>query len=73
KTFLDAASKATNVDTGGLVPPLDFTKEWDGGKGQFPRIFNRNIYVSGIKGGKMVPLPDIKPIDVTNAFDGKPV
>ena len=71
-TFIEAASKDTNVDTGGLVPPLDFTKAWDGGGGQFPRIFNRTIYVSGIKGGKMVPLPDIEPIDVTNPFDGKP-
>jgi ABC-type branched-subunit amino acid transport system substrate-binding protein len=71
ETFLAAASAATNVDTGGLVPPLDFTKEWDGGGGQFPRIFNRNIYVSGIKGGKMIPLPDIDPIDVTQPFDGK--
>lgn len=73
ETFLDAASKASNVDTGGLVPALDFTTEWDGGGGQFPRIFNRNIYVSGIKDGKMIPLPDIEPIDVTDAFDGKPL
>jgi ABC-type branched-subunit amino acid transport system substrate-binding protein len=72
ETFLAAASAAKNVDTKGLVPPLDFTKEWTGGGGQFPRIFNRTIYVSGIKDGKMVPLPAIKPIDVTNPFDGKP-
>ncbi|MFN0027064.1 MAG: ABC transporter substrate-binding protein [Acidimicrobiales bacterium] len=70
-TFLDAASKSTAVDTGGMVATLDFTKEWTGAKGAFPRIFNRAIYVSGIKGGKMVA-GDPKPIDVTNPFDGKP-
>jgi ABC-type branched-subunit amino acid transport system substrate-binding protein len=69
-TFLDAASKSTKVDTGGLVATLDFTKEWSGGGGKFARIFNRNIYVSGIKGGKMVAGPN-KPIDVSNPFDGK--
>jgi ABC-type branched-subunit amino acid transport system substrate-binding protein len=72
ETFLEAASNATDVDTGGLVPPLDFTQEWDGGGGQFPRIFNRTIYVSGIEDGKMIPLPDIEPIDVSKPFDGEP-
>ena len=69
-TFLDAASKSTKVDTGGMVATLDFTKEWTGGGGKFTRIFNRNIYVSGIKDGKMVA-GSPKPIDVTNPFDGK--
>ncbi|MDH4144596.1 MAG: ABC transporter substrate-binding protein [Acidimicrobiia bacterium] len=70
KTFLDAASKTTDLDTGGMVANLDFTKEWDGAGGDFPRIFNRNIFVSGIKDGKMVA-GDPEPIDVSNAVDGK--
>ena len=70
-TFLDAASNASSVDTGGMVATLDFTKEWDGAGGKFPRIFNRNIFVSGIKDGEMVA-GDPEPIDVSNAVDGKP-
>jgi hypothetical protein len=70
-TFIDAASKSTKIDTGGMVATLDFTKEWTGGGGQFPRIFNRNIYVSGIKGGKMIAGSN-KSIDVSGPFDGKP-
>jgi ABC-type branched-subunit amino acid transport system substrate-binding protein len=70
-TFLDAASKTSKVDTGGMVGILDFTKEWAGGGGAFPRIFNRNIFVDAIKDGKLTPVGD-KPIDVSNSFDGKP-
>ena len=50
---------------------LDFTKEWTGGGGQFPRIFNRSIWTDTIKDGVLTPVGD-KPIDVSNAFDGKP-
>jgi len=71
QTFLDAASKTAKVDTGGMVGVLDFTKEWTGGKGQFPRIFNRNVYQAEIKDGKVIPV-DKPPLDVSNAFDGNP-
>ena len=71
KTFLAAASKANKVDTGGMVGVLDFTKEWPGGGGAFPRIFNRTVFYDVIKGGKLAPL-DAKAYDMTNAFDGKP-
>ena len=70
-TFLDAASKTSHLDTGGMVGVLDFTKEWAGGGGQFPRIFNRFIWTDTIKDGVLSPVGD-KPIDVSNAFDGKP-
>jgi len=71
QTFLDAASKTAKVDTGGMVGVLDFTKEWTGGKGQFPRIFNRSIYQAEIKAGKVIPV-DKPPLDVSKAFDGNP-
>jgi hypothetical protein len=70
-TFLDAASKASKIDTGGMVGVLDLTKEWTGGGGQFPRIFNRTVFVDVIKDGKLTPL-DQPPYDVTKAFDGFP-
>ena len=46
------------------------TKEWTGGGGNFPRIFNRVIYTDVIHGGKLTPLPGT--IDVTNPVDGNP-
>ena len=69
-TFLAAASKASKIDTGGMVGVLDLTKEWTGGAGAFPRIFNRTVFFDVIKGGKLTPL-DNKAYDITDAFDGK--
>ena len=70
QTFLDAASKTTALETKGILPTTDLTKEWTGGGGNFPRIFNRVIYTDVIHGGKLTPLPGT--IDVTNPVDGKP-
>lgn len=70
-TFLAAASKTAKLDTGGMIGVLDLTKEWTGGGGSFPRIFNRTVFYDVIKGGKLAPL-DAKAYDMTNAFDGKP-
>ncbi|MDQ1486892.1 MAG: branched-chain amino acid transport system substrate-binding protein, partial [Actinomycetota bacterium] len=69
-SFLDAAQKTTALDTKGILPKTDLTKEFAGGGGQFPRIFNRVIYTDVIKGGKLTPLPGT--VDVTNPVDGKP-
>ncbi|MCU1502112.1 MAG: hypothetical protein JWM12_1466, partial [Ilumatobacteraceae bacterium] len=69
ETFLAAASATSHLDTGGMVGVMDFTKEWTGGGGQFPRIFNRTMFMDVIKDGKLSPLNDT-PYDVTNAFDG---
>jgi len=71
QTFLDAANKADNLDTGGMVGTLDLTKEWDGGGGKFNRIFNRTVFVDTIKDGKLTPMND-KANDMSDAFDGKP-
>jgi ABC-type branched-subunit amino acid transport system substrate-binding protein len=70
QTFLEAAQKTTALDTKGILPTTDLTKEWTGGGGNFPRIFNRVIYTDVIHGGKLTPLPGT--VDVTNPVDGKP-
>jgi len=71
QTFLDAANKASVLDTGGMVGTLDLTKQWDGGGGKFPRIFNRTVFFDVIKDGKLTPLND-QAYDMSDAFDGKP-
>jgi hypothetical protein len=70
QTFLDAAQKTTALETKGILPTTDLTKEFAGGGGQFPRIFNRVIYADVIHDGKLTPLEGT--IDITNAVDGKP-
>jgi hypothetical protein len=70
QTFLDAAQKTTALDTKGILPTTDLTKQFAGGGGQFPRIFNRVIYTDVIHGGKLTPLAGT--VDVTNPVDGKP-
>ena len=71
-TFLQAAGKASSVDLGGMVgEKLDFTKEWTGLGGAFPRVFNRTVFFDQIKNGKLTPL-GLKPLDTTNPLAGKP-
>ena len=70
QTFLAAAQKTTALETKGILPTIDLTKEWTGGGGQFPRIFNRVIYSAKIIGGKMTPLEGT--VDVTKPVDGIP-
>jgi hypothetical protein len=52
KAVLDQLNKTTDLDTNGLLPPIDLTKEFDV-KG-FERLFNRNILKETINGGKVV-------------------
>ena len=70
-TFIEAANAQTALDTGGMVGVLDFTTEWTGGGGEFPRIFNRTIFVDEVVDSEVVPV-DGEPLDMTNPFDGKP-
>jgi Periplasmic binding protein len=67
--FLAAAQKTTALNTQGILPTLDLTKAWSGAGGQFPRIFNRVIYVDVIKNGALTPVEGAK-IDVSKAADG---
>jgi ABC-type branched-subunit amino acid transport system substrate-binding protein len=54
-TFLDAVSKTTALDTNGMVPVIDFTKEWTD-LPDLRRLFNRTVVFSTVKDGKVVPL-----------------
>jgi branched-chain amino acid transport system substrate-binding protein len=56
KSFFDAASATTKLDLGGMVPVLDFTKEWTDGLPGYNRLFNRSIVYSKLENGKVVPL-----------------
>ncbi len=69
KTFIEAANKTTALDTGGLVPILNFTKEWTEGPEGFGRLFNRSAAFSKYEGGKVVPYTD-KLYDATELMLG---
>jgi ABC-type branched-subunit amino acid transport system substrate-binding protein len=56
KSFYDAASKTSNLDLNGMVPVLDFTKEWTDGLEGYQRLFNRSVVYSKLENGKVVPL-----------------
>lgn len=56
KSFFDAASATTALDLNGMVPVLDFTKEWTDGLEGYQRLFNRSVIFSVLKNGKVVPL-----------------
>jgi ABC-type branched-subunit amino acid transport system substrate-binding protein len=70
ESFYDAASKTTKLDLKGMVPVLDFTKEWTGGLEGYQRLFNRSVVFSKLEKGKVVPLTtDFE--DVSNLAMGK--
>jgi hypothetical protein len=55
KTFVEAASKTTKLDTKGLIPVLNFTEEWTGGLEGFGRLFNRSAAFAKYEDGEVVP------------------
>ena len=56
KSFFDAASTTSKLDLKGMVPVLDFTKEWTDGLEGYNRLFNRSVVYSKLDNGKVVPL-----------------
>ncbi|HRD99836.1 MAG TPA: ABC transporter substrate-binding protein, partial [Ilumatobacteraceae bacterium] len=56
KSFYEAASATTDLDLGGMVPPIDFTKEWTDGLPGYNRLFNRTVVYSKLENGKVVPV-----------------
>jgi ABC-type branched-subunit amino acid transport system substrate-binding protein len=56
EAFFDAATATTKLDLNGMVPVLDFTKEWTGGLEGYNRLFNRSVVFSKLEQGKVVPL-----------------
>lgn len=72
ETFLEAARSSTAVKTGGMIPMLDLSTEWDGQDGSFPRIFNRSVAYDRIDGGTLSPVND-QLYDMTQALEGQPL
>lgn len=66
-SFLAAASTA-KIDTGGMVPPIDFTKTWDAFDGQFKRSFNLSATYFTLKDG--APIGD-RFVNLQKAAEGK--
>ena len=70
KSFFDAATATSSLDLKGMVPVLDFTKEWTEGLKGYQRLFNRSVVFSKLENGKVVPLTtDFE--DVGNLANGK--
>lgn len=69
-SFFAAASATNNLDLGGMVPVLDFTKEWTDGLAGYQRLFNRSVVFSKLDKGKVVPLTT-EFEDVSNLATGK--
>jgi ABC-type branched-subunit amino acid transport system substrate-binding protein len=63
-SFANALNNAKNVNLG-VMAPLDFTKE--NPSPNYPRIFNRQVYVYQAKNGKLVPIGK-GPVDVSGAY-----
>ena len=72
ESFLDAASHADNVDTGGMTANVDFTHDWTDGLEGYARLVNRSATFSHFDAnGKLVADPGgFK--DYTNGMLGKP-
>jgi ABC-type branched-subunit amino acid transport system substrate-binding protein len=56
QSFYEAANKTSSLDLNGMVPVLDFTKEWTDGLEGYQRLFNRSVIFSKLDNGKVVPL-----------------
>ena len=69
-SFFATASKA-KLNLPGMIPRIDFTKEWTNGIPGLNRLFNRTVIFSKIHNGQVVPLTN-KFEDVTNLALGKP-
>jgi ABC-type branched-subunit amino acid transport system substrate-binding protein len=67
-TFMDAANSATNIETGGMAPPLDLSTPWDGMGGGYARVFNRTVTFDQISDGELTPTDD-PPQDMTDALN----
>ena len=69
-SFLSAASHSAAVKSGGLTPPVNFTKPLIP-LAAYSRMFNANVTFDLFKNGKLVP--QNKFYNIAPAFEGKPV
>lgn len=72
KSFMEAASKADDVDTGGMTSNVDFTDLWTDGLEGYQNLVNRTASFSQFdENGKLVPDPGGF-ADYTNGMLGEP-
>jgi ABC-type branched-subunit amino acid transport system substrate-binding protein len=65
-TFLAAAHASTDVDTGGMVPNLDFTKPFVGAPDYLHQLYNRSVTFSTFDGeGNLTPVGAFKDMTKT--------
>jgi len=69
--FSAALDRTTSLETGGKMPPIDFTTTYDGLDGKYPRIFNRTVTFDVIRDGRPVPL-DGRFHDMSKVMEGAP-
>ena len=53
-SVLAAMSHVSNYSTGGLTPPLTFTKPYSGFGGTLPRMFNQTVVYTKVVNGKFI-------------------
>jgi hypothetical protein len=53
-SVLAAMSKISDYNTGGLTPPLNFTKTFSGFGGSLPRMFNQTVVYTKVVNSKFV-------------------
>jgi ABC-type branched-subunit amino acid transport system substrate-binding protein len=68
-SFKNAVNHTTALNTGGMVPVINFTKPWKANP-SLSRLFNRTVVFSTVKNGKVVPLTT-KFEDVSNLALGR--
>ncbi|NLT05851.1 MAG: ABC transporter substrate-binding protein [Solirubrobacterales bacterium] len=56
ETMLETFASTTDIDTGGLLAPVDTSTEWD--VERFPRMFNTSVLVEEIKDGQVTLIED---------------
>jgi ABC-type branched-subunit amino acid transport system substrate-binding protein len=72
QAFLDAASHADNVDTGGMTANVDFTHDWTGGLEGYARLVNRSATFSHFDANGKLVADEGGFKDYTNGMLGKP-
>ena len=68
KTFSAAARATSNLEMDGMVINLDWTTPWAALGGSVPNIINRTVYYDVMSGGKVAPLDNNTPHDMSSVY-----
>ena len=68
KTFSAAARATSNLEMDGMTINLDWTTPWAALGGSVPNIINRTIYYDVMSGGKVAPLDNNTPHDMSSVY-----